>query len=74
MHIKRCPDPQCDRPFQVNQFSVTVATLMAPGKIICPHCGLTMEGESDSVFLTHALSLEQETQFNTQHPRDQQAA
>jgi hypothetical protein len=45
-----------------------VATLTAPGKIVCPHCGLTIDGEDDSVFLTHALSIEQEAEFNANNP------
>lgn len=38
------------------------------GKIICPHYGLMIEGDHCSLFLTHALSQEQEVEFNAKNP------
>jgi hypothetical protein len=38
------------------------------GKFACPHCGHAMNGEADSVYLSHALSPEEEEVFNIQHP------
>jgi hypothetical protein len=60
MQYMTCHDPACGRPFQVNQFKTRLADSIERGRIVCPHCGLATAGESDSIFLTHALSAEEE--------------
>lgn len=66
--FKRCPNPTCRRPFQINRFRSSLSSVTESGKIICPHCGLVTDGETSSIFLTHALSPEEETQFNHDQP------
>jgi hypothetical protein len=65
MQIIRCTSPDCGRPFQSNrfQFSVQVSLPWARGEIICPHCGHITNGDMRSVFLTHALLVNEETEF-----------
>ena len=70
--FQRCPNPSCRRPFQINRFRSSLSSVTESGKIICPHCGLASDGESNSIFLTHALSAEEESQFDLERP-DQQA-
>lgn len=70
MEYTRCPNPFCGRPFQVNQFSGSFASAVQRGMLTCPHCGLLLSRESESVFLTHALSSEQEAAFNAVHSGD----
>jgi hypothetical protein len=66
MPFSRCISPSCGRPFQLNQFqfSAEVCVPWKRGEVMCPHCGTVMAGEASSVFLTHALSPAQETEFN----------
>jgi hypothetical protein len=61
--ITRCSSPLCGRPFQLNQFSAKFSGSTEPGQIACPHCGTISAGDSDAVFLTHALSPEEEQAF-----------
>jgi hypothetical protein len=67
MKFHRCSSPVCGRPFQINQFDAQLVNTAARGQITCPHCGLLVDGDTQSVFLTHALSAEQEYQFNSAH-------
>ncbi|MDB5761767.1 MAG: hypothetical protein JWQ21_762 [Herminiimonas sp.] len=69
MEIKSCPATTCGRPFQLNTFTTESATSLKPGQIKCPHCGVAFAGKSNSLFLTHALSLDQERKFLA-HRRD----
>jgi hypothetical protein len=39
---------------------------MERGKMTCPHCGLLLTGEDNSVFMTHALSAAQEAELAQQ--------
>lgn len=63
MKFMQCQSTGCGKPFQVNQFTTRIVTCYEFGTIRCPHCGNTVKGDRDSVFLTHALSLAQEAQF-----------
>jgi hypothetical protein len=74
MKFDRCPNPVCGRPFQVNRFDAPFAGGTERGKITCPHCGLLVHGDSQSVFLTHALSPDQESDFDSRHPLEQRSA
>jgi hypothetical protein len=49
----------------VNRFDIQLADSKERGKIICPHCGLVLSSRSNYVFLTHALSADQEEKFNS---------
>jgi hypothetical protein len=62
--VSKCPSPICGRPFQVNRFSTRLSPSLEFGKMTCPHCGLALTGEHNSVFMTHALSSEQEAEYN----------
>jgi hypothetical protein len=61
--VAKCPSPICGRPFQVNRFSTRLSPSLELGKMTCPHCGLVVDGDSNSVFLTHALSSAQEAEY-----------
>jgi hypothetical protein len=65
MRVSHCSNPACGRPFQVNQFTTKFSIDGEPGKIMCPHCGQVTEADSNSLFLTHALSPEEEAQFSS---------
>jgi hypothetical protein len=64
MEIQNCPAPRCARPFQLNTFTTELVTSIERGQIICPHCGHVMQNNSESLFLTHALSPDQEEKFS----------
>jgi hypothetical protein len=68
MKFHCCSSTLCGRPFQANRFDAQYANPAELGKIICPHCGALGYGDSDSIFLTHALSTEQECEFNARDP------
>jgi hypothetical protein len=72
MPFRRCISPSCGRPFQLNQFQFSAGVTLPwqRGEMMCPHCGAVMAGDPDSVFLTHAMSPDQETEFNRE-TRDQ---
>lgn len=63
MHFRRCNNPACERPYQVNRFSIALQAWMEHGKITCPHCGTSILEEGGFVFLTHALSPKEEAEF-----------
>lgn len=63
MKVIQCISVVCGKPFQVNQFNTALATPYSMGVIKCPHCGAVIESSAKSLFLTHALSPQQEAQF-----------
>jgi hypothetical protein len=67
MQIKRCNASRCGRPFQVNQFRSTSLLNVHRGRILCPHCGTLELAASDSIYLTHALSKEEECRYEIQN-------
>ena len=71
MNVVKCISILCGRPFQVNSFTTNLNTSYQPGIIKCPHCGTSTESSPDSLFLTHALSVEEEKEFgkNSNTPR-----
>lgn len=68
MNVRRCTALRCGRPYQVNKFSVNAPFAAYRGKITCPHCGAVELDDSDSIFLTHALSREEENSYG--RPQD----
>lgn len=72
MNIKRCDSPNCDRPYQVNKFTTILSETYKLGVIKCPHCGTSTKGSPDSLFLTHALSPEEEARFNSEPETNQE--
>jgi len=64
MEILVCPLIDCHRPFQVNRFDAAINIGHAAGVMSCPHCGSVLQGEAGSVYLTHALSKEEEVKFH----------
>jgi hypothetical protein len=69
--VRRCPSSLCERPFQVNRFSTRLSPSMELGQMTCPHCGVLLDGENNSVFLTHALSASQEAEYNKTGPQSE---
>lgn len=68
MWVERCSGRRCRRPYQVNEFGGKSSDLLAPGEIICPHCGRKEVRWSTSIFLAHALSLEEESDYAARFP------
>lgn len=64
MWVERCNNHRCRRPYQVNEFDGERKGQPQPADITCPHCGFSEVRWSESVFLTHALSSEQEQEIN----------
>ncbi|WP_089398386.1 hypothetical protein [Noviherbaspirillum humi] len=52
----------------MNRFSTKLDTLMELGKITCPHCGLSVNDDRNFIFLTHALSVDEENEFEHRFP------
>lgn len=63
MEVVTCISVLCGRPFQVNTFTTNLNSSYQPGTIKCPHCGISTQSSPDSLFLTHALSVEEETRL-----------
>jgi hypothetical protein len=68
MQFQRCSNSQCGRPFQINEFEGKEPGSNEPTELICPHCGHTEARWCDSVFLVHALTPEEEADFNVRNP------
>lgn len=66
--FERCAKKSCRRPYQVNEFGGRPEDLIAPGEVTCPHCGHKETRWSKSVFLTHALTPEEEEQYEERFP------
>lgn len=64
MYFKRCSNADCRRGFQVNRFAVSHPAPAFAGRIVCPHCGTSFRAASKYVFITHALSQEEEVAFD----------
>lgn len=67
MKFFRCPNTLCTRLFQVNRFDAANFPSGESGRLYCPHCGLPIEVEDKAVFLTHALSSEEEERLNANY-------
>jgi hypothetical protein len=69
MRVERCTNLGCLRPYQVNEFDFRdPATGRDVGHITCPHCGQMQIGFGSSTVLVHALTAEQEKEFNRTYP------
>ena len=67
--FRRCTNPQCKRPFQINRFNASLSRVTQAGRITCPHCGLMYFADAASIFLTHALSEAEEAEFQLTEER-----
>jgi hypothetical protein len=72
MKFERCTNLDCRRPFQVNEFDFAPNGSFTTG-YTCPHCGHTQTAFTNSVILVHALSEEQEEEFNRTYPIEHRA-
>ncbi len=71
MKIRHCAVERCGRPFQVNEFRSTSVLNTYRGRITCPHCGTLELLAEDTIYLTHALSIEEELRYQMQKfPRE----
>lgn len=61
--IETCTNELCSRPFQVNKYSNVSFSVLEPGRIVCPHCGVLQDADSDSIFMTHALATHEEAAY-----------
>lgn len=68
MTILHCSSDECGKPFQVNEFTTRMPIPYPFGVIKCPHCGAAHDGNPTSLFLTHALSVQEEQQFSRHVP------
>ncbi|WP_151637864.1 hypothetical protein [Noviherbaspirillum aerium] len=72
MWIERCSNWRCRRPYQVNEFKGEDGNLfgdeLRPEQVTCPHCGQSETRWTTSIFISHALSFEEEEHFQqTRH-------
>lgn len=68
MPHQRCTNSDCRRPFQVNEYDGMKSGSNSAEVITCPHCGDRTTLFTDSVFVVHALSEDEEMLFNAQNP------
>ena len=75
MRFERCTNIDCHRPYQVNEFhfgglggAASNADAFNAEEYTCPHCGHTQTAFSNSTVLVHALTEEQEEEFNRANP------
>lgn len=61
--IETCANDLCRRPFQVNKYSNVSSSILEPGRIACPHCGMLQDADSDTIFMTHALAAHEEADY-----------
>jgi hypothetical protein len=67
MAIRRCRASNCGRPYQVNEFRSSSLLNAYRGRITCPHCGTLELASGESIYLTHALSKEEECKYEIQN-------
>jgi hypothetical protein len=60
MYVTQCAHQECERHFQVNEFSAHASPERGLEHIICPHCGSHYDGKDEYVYLTHPLSGQEE--------------
>jgi hypothetical protein len=65
MHIERCTNVGCRRPFFVFE---TGGSMPPDEEIECSHCGFTAVRVNDGAFHTSALSEECEAAYSEGHP------
>lgn len=68
MKFERCTNLSCRRPFQINEFDFGSSAGKQVREYICPHCGHTQTAFCHSTILVHALTQEEEEEFNRTHP------
>jgi DNA-directed RNA polymerase subunit RPC12/RpoP len=68
MEIERCHNKACSRPFQVSEIGGNMPGSKESEDITCPYCRYTITRNSNGGFRTHALSSEQEAEFNAEYP------
>jgi transposase-like protein len=66
MEIERCS--ACKRPYSISEIGGGFPGGKESEPITCPHCAHTYNQRSSGTFRTHALSEEQEKQYNDEHP------
>lgn len=74
MRYQRCANLDCLRPFQINEFDGKRFGLHRAHTVTCPHCGHAETYISSNTILSHALSEEQEAEFNKLYPLQSTAA
>jgi len=68
MEIERCSNYQCKRPFEISQIGGQMPGTKEREDITCPHCGHTIQRMCNGVWRTHAVSTEQEAEYERKHP------
>lgn len=65
--IETCTNDLCRRPFQVNKYANVSFSVLEPGIIACPHCGMLQKADREAIFMTHALAVHEEADFMKRH-------
>lgn len=65
--VIHCLSMNCRRPFRIHQYDFELGTTLERGKILCPHCGAVMMCASTAVFLTYALTRQEEQRYADDH-------
>jgi hypothetical protein len=74
MRFQRCSNSDCLRPFQINEFDGKRFGTHRGHLITCPHCGHAETHPTGNTILIHALSAEEEMEFNRLFPLQPSAA
>jgi hypothetical protein len=79
MRFERCANTDCHRPYQVNEFhfgtsgAASNADAFIAEQYTCPHCGHMQTTFGNGIVLVHALTEEQEEEFNRANPLRERA-
>lgn len=68
MNIERCSALSCKRPFDVSETGGGMPGTKEPEDITCPYCRHSITRRSNGAFQTHALTPQQEADYNNKHP------
>lgn len=70
MEVERCTNNDCRRPFGVREFGGQMPGTKEKEHITCPYCSHTVQRTSNGVFRTHALTPQQEAEYNAANYRN----
>ncbi|OWW20961.1 hypothetical protein AYR66_17295 [Noviherbaspirillum denitrificans] len=55
IRLERCPNPECTRQYILEQFSSAFGDKKERGRIRCPYCGGSREGNAASAYRSRPL-------------------
>jgi len=67
-HFRRCLHAACNRPFKMNRLMGQASGLTDMGKLVCPYCGRHNPAETNSIYVSQALTASEEREFISWSP------